>query len=733
MNSCCITLSRGVRPLLGMCIRSNGEFHIYEYYDSWLFTMTTRVLTCYSVDRVYIAEEQEALYKAIKEYNVVKIARKYFEMDCCSNLYGMLAHKILCNYSPERNNALDWSDKDMKQRNTGAKVVFKVPDGRMLIHKNTVEELNLLSDVVCAVRNTKTKMGERLLREELCQPYTDKNVIHNRHEKVKLLKNDMKLRKAIEAVLKRMPDMNQLIYDVLFEQRVTKNVGRVVELLDVIEELKCILGVEKRSMDECTAITCEAKNDMSASCTKNCDECIDGEKNGTEHSGDDVSVLGAKADNMKEEDELQDRNAKNCTCVSSQKIKKRYEIVLAHEISCLEQFNVELPAMERLVAKDGIKDSITIVKENVNVILDIKRKVHHENMEDILSMAEEIEREADTSVRIHYDSTKGYVLRTEFIGENGDVKIISKNSKFITFSTTDVEKINMRMRKVRVEIENISEHVLMEVIREVQANIGSFQRMSDVIAELDLIVSFVNFSKLRNCCFPKFTDRFVVSNTYNLVIQDVKQAVTIFSCNSLNKNIVTGPNMGGKTTYLKTIAVVSILAQIGSPINADSAEIKIHDEMFTKLAQHDNFEKEWQLAANILEKSTDRSLILLDEMGRSTDYNSGLSFSVAFILALHKGTLFFSTHFLDMVKYLKHIRNVNFVGVNDFKAKSGVCGYFKGIELAKKYFPKKVTEHAEKVCKKWKITKCDKIKLQVALKIAEGGCDESCINRQENS
>ncbi|ELQ75742.1 Mismatch repair ATPase MSH4 (MutS family) [Trachipleistophora hominis] len=256
--------------------------------------------------------------------------------------------------------------------------------------------------------------------------------------------------------------------------------------------------------------------------------------------------------------------------------------------------------------------------------------------------------------------------------------------------------------------------------------------MCDAVAEIDLIISFVNFSKNRICCFPRFTDKFVVANTYNLVVPDVKQTVTIFSCNSLNKHVITGPNMGGKTTYLKTIAVISILSQIGSPICAESAEIRIYDQMFTKLAQNDNFEKEWLLATSILKKSTDHTLILLDEMGRSTEYSSGLSFSVAFVLALCRGTLFFSTHFLDMMKYLKDAKNVNFVGVNDFKARSGVCGYFRGIELARKYFPRKVIEYAEKVCKKWRIKDCNKIRMQVALKIVEGKCDERCINKQDS-
>ncbi|ELQ75743.1 hypothetical protein THOM_1301 [Trachipleistophora hominis] len=116
MNSCCITLSRGVRPLLGMCIRSNDEYHVYEYYDSWLFAITKRVLACYNVDKIYIAEEQEMLCRAIEKYVIVKIARKYFEMECHGSLYGMLAHSILCNYSAVQGVSSDTLEKNVVKR-----------------------------------------------------------------------------------------------------------------------------------------------------------------------------------------------------------------------------------------------------------------------------------------------------------------------------------------------------------------------------------------------------------------------------------------------------------------------------------------------------------------------------------------------------------------------------------------------------------------------------------------
>ena len=131
--------------------------------------------------------------------------------------------------------------------------------------------------------------------------------------------------------------------------------------------------------------------------------------------------------------------------------------------------------------------------------------------------------------------------------------------------------------------------------------------------------------------------------------------------------IITGPNTSGKTTYLRTIALLQIMAQIGCFVPAEYGSFRIADQLFCKTCNDDDLELqastfliEMKEMAYILRNATDRSLIILDEVGRATSTNDGLgiSFAIAEQLLGTKAFVFFATHFLQLAQLLDGYPNV---------------------------------------------------------------------------
>src|SRR5262249_55499632 len=190
------------------------------------------------------------------------------------------------------------------------------------------------------------------------------------------------------------------------------------------------------------------------------------------------------------------------------------------------------------------------------------------------------------------------------------------------------------------------------------------------LAELDALASFAHTASLRNYCRPQFDDSSdleIVAGRHPVIEQqefserglaeNARFVPNDLYVNSSNQRIllVTGPNMGGKSTYLRQTALVVIMAQMGSFVPATKARLGIVDRVFTRIGASDNlargrstFMVEMTETAAILHSATPRSLILLDEVGRGTSTYDGLAIAWAAIEYLDsqvRGKTLFATHY----------------------------------------------------------------------------------------
>ncbi|RVD90917.1 hypothetical protein TUBRATIS_26570 [Tubulinosema ratisbonensis] len=195
--------------------------------------------------------------------------------------------------------------------------------------------------------------------------------------------------------------------------------------------------------------------------------------------------------------------------------------------------------------------------------------------------------------------------------------------------------------------------------RVVQFLMGFNQLIEDVcqkLSELDVFFSYAIFSKTYNTTYPIFSNKLSIEGLRNPIYQNFVE--TDVFLNESNILILTGPNMGGKSTLMRSICYNIILAQMGMKVFCKKLELKLFDNIFTRIGASDNLEKgestfyiELNETSKILRKATENTFIIMDELGRGTSVKDGQAIATAVLNYLKKKdcTLIFSTHYFNIV------------------------------------------------------------------------------------
>jgi DNA mismatch repair protein MutS len=280
----------------------------------------------------------------------------------------------------------------------------------------------------------------------------------------------------------------------------------------------------------------------------------------------------------------------------------------------------------------------------------------------------EIERTGIHSLKVGYTRVFGYYVEvTNAHREKIPVDYVRKQTlknceRYITPDLKEYENkvLHARERSAELEYEKFS------ALRDrASADIASFQESAAALAEIDVLCTFARLAEQRGYVRP------VVNNGTRLWIEDgrhpvVEEVATTepFIANSVDLDddhrimIITGPNMAGKSTYIRQVAILTLLAQIGSFIPAKRAEIGVADRIFTRVGASDDLSRgqstfmvEMHETANILNNATERSLIVLDEVGRGTSTFDGVSLAWAItehIAETTRARTLFATHYHEL-------------------------------------------------------------------------------------
>ncbi|KAM6960506.1 mutS protein homolog 4 [Aplochiton taeniatus] len=308
------------------------------------------------------------------------------------------------------------------------------------------------------------------------------------------------------------------------------------------------------------------------------------------------------------------------------------------------------------------------VRPNINEFLDIARRAYTEIVDDIAGLVEQVGERYGLPMRTSFSSARGFFIQMKLEGAafpDGTLPAefikVTKQKNNYSFTTADLMKMNGRCDEALREIFHMSYVVVCQLLSTVHQHIHCLYKLSDAVSMLDMLLSLANACTISDYVRPEFTDTLAIKQGRHPILERIagQEPVSNNSYISQGSNfvIITGPNMSGKSTYLKQVALCQIMAQIGSFVPAEYASFRVADQIFTRIGVDDDFETnsstfmvEMKEVSYIIHNVSDRSLIIIDELGRGTSAEEGVGICHSiceFLLSLRAFTLF-ATHFLEL-------------------------------------------------------------------------------------
>ena len=252
----------------------------------------------------------------------------------------------------------------------------------------------------------------------------------------------------------------------------------------------------------------------------------------------------------------------------------------------------------------------------------------------------------------------------------------TNSERYITAELKQIEDKVLGSTENANELQN---RLFADIRNYLLTNLSRLQRTAEIIAEIDVLLSLAIVAIKNNYVKPKINSKIdyikIVGGRHPVVEEILKNQSFVPNDTFINKDtdkslIITGPNMAGKSTYMRQVALITLLAHIGSFVPASSAEICLTDKIFTRVGASDDlafgqstFMVEMMEVSNILNNATEKSLVILDEVGRGTSTFDGLSIAWAvmeYISNKMNIKTIFSTHYHELTElegYLKGVKN----------------------------------------------------------------------------
>jgi len=379
----------------------------------------------------------------------------------------------------------------------------------------------------------------------------------------------------------------------------------------------------------------------------------------------------------------------------------------------------------KLTLKDG-----DIIKEGYNKELDKLKSISREGKTFIKNLQKkESERTGISSMKVKYNKVFGYFIEIS----KTNLKLVPNDyirkqtlvnaERFITPELKEYEETILGAEE---KIAKLEYELFQEIREKAVSYIKNILHNAKLIARLDSLSSFAVVAKHNNYIRPKITqdDGIKIVGGRHPVVEQMTFSSSFIPNDITLDNVdnrlllITGPNMGGKSTILRQTALIVLLAHIGSFVPANSASIQLVDRIFTRVGASDNLVKgqstfmvEMQEAAFILNNATLKSLIILDEIGRGTSTYDGVSIAWAITEYIHdhiKAKTLFATHYHELISVVDNLSHAQNYSVAVKENKDGIIFLYKlqkegidksyGIEVAKRAgLPKDIIEKSSQI------------------------------------
>ena len=419
---------------------------------------------------------------------------------------------------------------------------------------------------------TSTSMGGRMLRRWLNDPLIDTLEINNRLNAVKILKNDMILRGDITENLKKVYDIERLAGKMAYGNANARDMITLKNSLEKLPDLKQVLSNIKESI-----------------------------------------MLEEIYQNI---DELKD----------------------IHDL--IEKAIVDDPPM---TIKDG-----GIIKIGYDEEIDKLKTATTEGKNWIVNLeAEEREKTGIKNLKVGFNKVFGYFIEVtkSYLSQVPDRYVRKQTlTNAERYITEDLKNLENQILGAEEKVVNLEYNAFIEIREEIAKNIKRLQSTAMAVSELDVLTSFAQVAEDLNYCMPQVDNSGIIdikAGRHPVIEKMLGAGSFVDNDTYLDKDenrlsIITGPNMAGKSTYMRQVALITLMAQVGSFVPASEAHIGVVDKIFTRVGASDDlsmgqstFMVEMMEVATILKEATSNSLVILDEIGRGTSTYDGLSIAWA--------------------------------------------------------------------------------------------------------
>ncbi|KAF1996096.1 DNA mismatch repair protein-like protein muts [Amniculicola lignicola CBS 123094] len=700
---CAITESRGISPTVGLAFVNldTGEAVLCQICDSQTYVRTIHKLRVYGPSEILIvstaASPKSKLFSIIEENleviesKLTLLDRRYWAESTGFDYIQSLAFaedveaikiSVSGNYYAVCCIAAVIKYIELGLGKTfpyhSLRIKYEPSEGAMMIDVSTIYSLELVQnlqnpksrDCLFGLLNeTLTPMGSRLLRSNILQPLTDPETLNTRYDALEELTTKEEMFFATRAALKGFLDVDRILTSLI-----------VIPTKATIQTTEQCINQAIMLKHFATSINpiYEALTGARSSMLNNIRElCAPGNIN---------PVLDVINEMINED-----------TTYAKQPLELRNQRTYA-------------------------------VKSGVNGLLDVARTTYKEATEDAYQHCTELAEEYDLPLDLKYDQVRQFYIKipaTE-LEERALPPVFTnvfRKKNMIECQTLELMKRNQKITVSHQEVVLMSDEAVQVLIEEVRGQMSILFKICESIAMLDMIAAFAQLVTTQDYVRPQITDTLAIKSGRHPIREKIMHnrfvPNDVYATQQTRFQIITGCNMSGKSTYIRTVALMSIMAQIGSFVPASYASFPILHQLFARLGMDDNidtnvstFAAEMREIAFILRNIDKRSLAIVDELGRGTSTRDGLAIALAIAEALvsSRALVWFATHFLDLATILTERNGVISLHLavemtNDdtmtmlYKiAEGAVTESHYGLALARVVpLPAGVVEHATKV------------------------------------
>ncbi len=545
----------------------------------------------------------------------------------------------------------------MKWLNVSEYLIIDANTRRNLEIVETMRDRRRKGSLLSLLDNTATSMGARKLKNWVEQPLKDWKKINYRLNTIEELNSKVILRDALRIKLKEFSDVERITGKVAMNRIMPRDMGNLRKSFKVLPEIKTLL------------VTSGYEN---------------------------LQNLGDKLPDFSQICDVLER--------------------------AIVDENIPLNV------KDGgvFKSNYTPELENLKNLLS-KTQTYIDELE-----SKEKEITGIKNLRVINNRVFGYLIEvTKSMLDKVPIRYTRRQTTANAerFTTVELKELEEKILNAGGEIERLEQRLYEELVELLKSNIEELLTLADVLSEVDCLLSLSTLAVRNNYVKPVINNRvkcIKIDEGRHPVIEDILKNEQFISNDTFLNNttdktmIITGPNMAGKSTYMRQVALITLMAHIGSYVPAKSAEICITDRIFTRVGASDDlafgqstFMVEMSETANILANATENSLVILDEIGRGTSTFDGLSIAWSVVEYLSKNMkckTLFATHYHELTElegnlegvknYKINVKEINGSIVFLRKVVRGGANKSFGIEVASLAgLPKEVIKRAKEISK----------------------------------